>query len=144
MIFNRGFSFIESLIAMAILVTTGLSTLTFYRYLEIERANLSLLLQASMLAKSAISQLQQVNTNFICASGNTISFENIEDYTIPTINSPFRLRIETNKSLVFSSPSGHDVNFVKMIKVFVNWQDRRGQSQELILPTSVSIFSNLL
>lgn len=143
MISKQGFSLIETLIALAILAIASFSSLKFYNYLEIERANSGLWLKAMLVAKSQISLIQRVNSTAIC-NGHSASFDLIEQCKLEMeTTSPFIININVEKTLSHFDSSGNNIVFAKILLIEVSWNDRKERTQSLSLPTTVSLFTNL-
>lgn len=138
---ERGFSLIESVLALLLLVICCLGTFALYGYLEIERANSVMWQRALLVAQDQIAVLKTVNTNTGC-NGKNADFSIIETCLLPAkANFPYTTTMSVKKS-VTDKVTGE--TFVKFIDVNVAWVDRRKQPQKLTLQFAVSKKMNLL
>lgn len=140
MIFNRGFSLVEILIALVVVVVSGVGTLKAYSYIEITKANSALWMEALYIVNSQMTLMQRVNTS------SPVTFENAESALLELDpESPFTLASEIEKTLDFSAEDGElSEVFVKVMNISVTWNDRLGEEQALNMPVTVTKISNLL
>ncbi|WP_325891826.1 type IV pilus modification PilV family protein [Grimontia sp. NTOU-MAR1] len=140
---DKGFSLVETLIAIFVVVLSGVGTLKLYSYLEVEKANALMFVQAKQIAESQIALLQTLNTTGSDCEGKTV--ENIQSCQL-TLNegSLYSLSVTPTKTLQHTPASGVAATYAKIMDVKVSWSDRNGTAQSLSLPVSVSKFTNLL
>lgn len=146
MIFNRGFSLVETLIASVVVVLSGLGTLKLYSYIEVARANTAFWMMAQTLANSQIAIFQRVNTENDSCNSSSVTFDNVESCILSLDDgSPFYLQTRVEKTLKISStePDFRE-EFAKIIIVRLSWNDRNGDQQWLERPVTVTKITNLL
>ncbi|WP_407331240.1 prepilin-type N-terminal cleavage/methylation domain-containing protein [Enterovibrio sp. 27052020O] len=142
---NRGFSLIEVLVSVVVVVLSGIGTLKLYSYMEVEKSNAAMMIEAKRIAENQASLLQTINTtgNSDC-NGETL--DTIESCVLTLHDdSPFTLSI-SNESSLNLPPSGSTVAelYAKILKVEVSWKDRSGINRQVNLPVTVSKFTNLI
>ncbi|KXF82572.1 type IV pilus modification PilV family protein [Enterovibrio coralii] len=143
MIFKvRGFSLVEVLVSMTVIILSAVSVLKLYSYLEVEKANTSLYIEAKRIAESQVSLMQTINTEGSACEGKTLATIN-ECKLILDADSIFTIAVTTLKTLEHTPASGTAETYAKVFSVNVSWDDRSGDEQSLILPVSVSKFTNL-
>ncbi|KKD62537.1 typIV pilin [Grimontia sp. AD028] len=140
---NKGFSLVETLIAILVVVLSGVGTLKLYSHLEVEKANALMFVEAKQIAESQLALLQTLNTTGSDCEGKTV--ENIQSCQL-TLNegSLYSLSVTPTKTLQHTPASGVAATYAKIMDVKVSWSDRNGTAQSLSLPISVSKFTNLL
>ncbi|USH03024.1 prepilin-type N-terminal cleavage/methylation domain-containing protein [Grimontia kaedaensis] len=140
---DKGFSLVETLIAIFVVALSGVGTLKLYSYLEVEKANALMFVEAKQIAESQVALLQTLNTTGSGCEGKTV--ENIQSCQL-TLNegSLYSLSVTPTKTLQHTPASGVAVTYAKIMDVKVSWNDRNGTAQSLSLPASVSKFTNLL
>ncbi|MGL5336879.1 MAG: hypothetical protein ACRC9R_12220 [Enterovibrio sp.] len=135
----RGFSLLESMLALLLLVVCCYGTFSFYSYLEIERANNFMWQKALFIAKDQIAVLKAVNSDTGC-NGKKAEFSTIETCVLPlNANSPYKIEMKVTKYI----PENSVKTFAKLIDVNVTWTDRRKQPRTLTLPFAATIRMNL-
>ncbi|OEE69015.1 typIV pilin [Enterovibrio norvegicus FF-33] len=141
---NRGFSLIEVLISVVVVVLSGIGTLKLYSYMEVEKSNAVMMIEAKRIAENQASLLQAINTrgNPDC-DGKTI--DDIESCVFTPKDERFTLSISNEPSLNLPT-SGSTVAelYAKILKVEVSWKDRSGVDRQVNLPVTVSKYTNLL
>ncbi|MGL5292174.1 MAG: prepilin-type N-terminal cleavage/methylation domain-containing protein [Vibrionaceae bacterium] len=136
----RGFSLLESMLALVLLVVCCYGSFVFYRYLEIERANNFMWQKALFVAQEQIAVLKAVNSDTGC-NGEKAEFSSIETCLLPEIaDFPYTTTMSVIKN-VPDPVTGEAL--VKFIDVSVAWTDRRKQPQQLTLQFAVSKQMNL-
>ncbi|MFD2179797.1 type IV pilus modification PilV family protein [Veronia pacifica] len=141
---NRGFSFIEILIALVVVTISGVGSMKLYSYIEQLKGDAIHTLRAQQVAQQQVSLLQTINTQGQnCTSdegGEDITLDNVENCSISLEqSSPFE--IETSVENILSDTDG---TFGKLLQVKVTWDDRAGNQQSVTMLTMVSKFSNLI
>lgn len=136
MISNRGFSLVEILIALVVVVVSGVGTLKAYSYIEITKANSALWMEALYIVNSQMTLMQGVNTSSL------VTFENAENsFVIKDENTPFTAAAKVNKTVMGTDPVEA---IAKIIHVSVTWNDRQGEKHILSMPVTVTKVTNLL
>lgn len=145
MTFERGFSLVDVMLAMAIVSLSAIGTLKLYSYIEVIRANSQLWIEAQQIVDAQIALMLHANTSNTSCNGNAVSFENVQScYLTLSDQSPFLLKTKIDKKLTFSNSNGNIDYYGKIIKVNVSWKDRYGELQQLNMPVTVSKYTNLL
>ncbi|WP_028024603.1 type IV pilus modification PilV family protein [Enterovibrio calviensis] len=142
MTFNRGFSLIEVLVSIVVVALSGIGTLKLYGYMEVEKANAAMFIEAKVIAESQVALIQTVNTTGSMCAGKT--FENINDCVNQQEDSPFAVTVTSAKSLTHEKVAGVVETYGKVYKVTVAWTDRNNEGKALVIPVSVSKYTNLL
>ncbi|MDD1795942.1 prepilin-type N-terminal cleavage/methylation domain-containing protein [Enterovibrio sp. ZSDZ42] len=143
MISNKGFSLVEILIAILVVALSGVGTLKLYSYMEVEKANAAMFVEAKLIAESQLALLQTVNTTGSICTGKT--FANIQDcVNEQDEGSPFTVTVTSIKSLTHESAAGIVETYGNVYKVTVTWADRNNEGKTLAIPVSVSKYTNLL
>ncbi|MEZ8144507.1 MULTISPECIES: prepilin-type N-terminal cleavage/methylation domain-containing protein [Enterovibrio] len=145
MTFNRGFSLVEVLISIFIVVMSGVGTLKLYSYLEVEKANSGMFVKATHTAETQIAMLQSFNTIGSSCADKTLA--DITDCKLTLdIDSPFSLALNVASEGVLknNNAAGVEETYAKVLIVSVSWNDRSGSPKNLSIPTSVSKHTNLL
>lgn len=142
MTFNRGFSLIEVLISIFVVALSGVGTLKLYSYMEVEKANAAMFVEAKIIAESQLALLQTVNTIGSSCAGKT--FANIQDCVNgQDEGSPYSVTVTSVKSLTHETAAGVET-YGKVYRVVVAWIDRNNKEKTLTIPVSVSKYTNLL
>lgn len=140
---NKGFSLIETLIAIFVVVLSGVGTLKLYSYLEVEKANALMFTEAKQIAESQMALIQTLNTTGSVCEGKTV--ENIQSCVIVLAeDSAYLLTVTPTETLQHTPAGGVAATYAKVLDVKVSWDDRNGHAQALIFPVSVSKSTNLL
>ncbi|RXJ73857.1 typIV pilin [Veronia nyctiphanis] len=141
---NKGFSFVEILIALMVITVSGVGSMKLYSYMEQLKGNAVGSLRAQQLAQQQVSLLQTVNTqDSECREGaeGNVTFDNVGTCLISlTELNESKYKVETE---VVNTIEESGTVYGKLIEVKVTWSDRHGGSQEIKLLTMVSKFSNL-
>lgn len=144
MISSRGFSLVELLVAVFVVALSGSSILKLYSFMEVEKSNAAMAVEAKRIAESQIALLHTVNTMGSECAGREIADIQGCQLTLAK-NSPFLINIETLNVLENALlPSGTAQAYVYILSVKVSWKDRNSEEKELKLPAVVSISTNLL
>ncbi|MGF1770473.1 prepilin-type N-terminal cleavage/methylation domain-containing protein [Enterovibrio makurazakiensis] len=139
---NRGFSLIEVLVSIVVVALSGIGTLKLYSYMEVEKANAAMFVEAKLIAESQLALLQTVNT--IGSSCAEKTFANIQDcINEQDEGSPFIVTVTSIKSLTHETAAGEET-YGKVYQVAVAWTDRNNEGKTLAIPVSVSKYTNLL
>ncbi|MEZ9525951.1 type IV pilus modification PilV family protein [Enterovibrio norvegicus] len=142
---NRGFSLVEVLISIFIVVLSGVGTLKLYSYIEVEKTNAGLFVKATYIAERQITMLQSFNT-----IGSGCAHKTLADITDCKLSldsgSPFSLALNVASEGVLkgNNDTGTEETFAKVLIVIVSWNDRSGSLKNLSIPVSVSKYTNLL
>ncbi len=144
MISNRGFSLVEVLISIVVVVLAGVGTLKLYSYIEVEKSNAMMAVEAKRVAENQISALQALNTLDSSCAGKTLDDINTCILTLPA-GSPFTVTMNNVKAVDSPVAGGAAAEvYAKVIGVEVSWIDRNGENRSIELPATVSKFTNLL
>ncbi|MDD1784321.1 prepilin-type N-terminal cleavage/methylation domain-containing protein [Enterovibrio sp. ZSDZ35] len=138
----KGFSLVEVLLSMVVIVLSAVSVLKLYSFLEVEKANSVLFMEAKRIAESQVSLMQTINTEGSLCVGKTLA--DIHECKVSLgADSIFTIAVTTQKTLNHTPSSGVVETYAKVFNVNVSWDDRAGDTQSLLLPVSVSKFTNL-
>ncbi|CZF85354.1 hypothetical protein GCE9029_04958 [Grimontia celer] len=138
---DKGFSLVETLIAILVVVLSGVGTLKLYSYLEVEKANALMFVEAKQLLENQIALIHTVNT--IDGACKDKTFEDIQSCHLGD-TAPFVVEVTQATPIEYENESGEEVPFAVVLEYQATWIDRNGIEQNLILPVSVSKFTNLL
>ncbi len=145
MIFNRGFSLVEVLIGLSIVMLSGFGTLKMYAYIEVARVNSELWVEALHIADAQMALMKQINTDNRSCHSQPITFDNVQNCHL-SLNpeSVFKLETDIEKTVrFFDDAGGTSEVYAKIIHIKVMWRDRNGIEQGLNMPVSVTKSTNL-
>ncbi|AJR09761.1 prepilin-type cleavage/methylation domain-containing protein [Photobacterium gaetbulicola] len=129
---SRGFSFVEVLIALAIMAVGVMAVIKMQSFMDFKADNALKTLDALYLAEE---KLEQYHTRSQSAAGGTIAFGSIQSHTEAT--SMAGLTVTRVVTVIDDMP----VPDAKKVTVEVIWNDRFEQIQSVSLETVISKYS---
>ncbi|WP_058120022.1 hypothetical protein [Photobacterium kishitanii] len=132
----KGFSLLEVVIALGVLVVGVLGLVKIQAYMEIKAQNALKTLDALHIAEAQM-EFYQTRTSNISGATGLIAFENM---TAP-INCQQSMVSGTNYTLTCDADTLSLSDALRIINVTVSWSDRRGVSQAVSLKTAISKYS---
>lgn len=135
MISKNGFSLLEILISTFMLSLSSFSVFKMYIYLEKEKSNSQMLIDAAYFARFQSALLKSVNVEQGCGDITLLR----EGMCTLKNTSPYQVSWNVKQTLKSEDTL---LEYAKLIEIRVDWTDRNQKVQVLKLPVTISKYTN--